>query len=539
MTASDRQSCEVLVVGAGPVGMTVAALLGQLGIDTKVLEQSDDICHHPRAQSIDDESLRTLQALGIAEMFKATLEPALGSRYYDDDNHCFAEIGAGPENFGHPKRSFMLQQDLERVLLARLRELNCVEVVFNRQVTGLSQQDGGVQVQTAGGEHYQCQYLLACDGGQSGIRTALGIAMQGNTYERDWIVLDTDDDPDTERYSRFICNTTRPHVSVASPNGARRYEFMLLDGETREEVLSDEFISQLLAPYRSINAAQISRRAVYRFHARMAEQLRQQRVLLLGDAAHLSPPFAGQGMNAGIRDAHNVAWKLAGVLRHNFHPDILDSYEAERREPIWAMIQLAVAMGEFVMPMGDEQQALTQSLMLALERFPGAGDWIFQMKFKPRPRYTAGLFVDLQQQAFEASLVGEMIPQPHVLNTHGQLCLLDEMIGHGYCLLAQDDAGQRCIESLQSDLWRALAPTRLRLRINADDGHAAAGLRTATIAADSTYHRPLRTHRDQILLIRPDRYVVGAFFPSDAAAFEASLRALLYAASSDPAPHGL
>lgn len=518
------------MVGCGPVGMTAAALLGQIGISTIVVEQNPDICLHPRAQTIDDESMRTMQAIGIAERVAAQLEPAEGSRYYDGDNHCFASIGPGPQNYGYPKRNYMLQQDLERQLLVRLRELDSVAVVFNETIGDVSQDDHGVVAQAGSGCFYEARMLLACDGGQSGIRAALGIEMLGNTYEKDWIVLDAIDDPDDERVSRFICDATRPQVSIYSPRGGRRYEFMLRAGETREQVLTDDFLRDLLAPYRDIEPAQISRRAVYRFHARIASRLRDNRVLLLGDAAHLSPPFAGQGMNAGIRDAHNVAWKIAGVLRHGFHTDVLDSYERERRGPIWAMIQLAVAMGEFVMPVGDEQVALTQSLMAALARFPEARDWIFQMKFKPRPRYDAGLFIDLQRQAFEASLVGEMIPQPVVRNENGDRVLLDDAIGSGYCLLAQDDAGERCIAHLHSALWRALVPSRLRLlQPNATPGDDTAqrALRRVALAAGDPHARPLLTHRDQILLIRPDRYVAGAFFPDDASRFGAALYDLL------------
>ncbi len=530
LAGSPTLQCDVLVVGCGPVGMTVAALLGQMGIATIVVEQNPNICLHPRAQTIDDESLRTMQAIGIAERVAAELEPAAGSGYYNADNHCFATVGQGPRNYGYAKRNYMLQQDLERHLLERLRQLDSVALVFNETIVELSQDDSGVVAEAASGCFYQSHYLLACDGGQSGVRTALGIEMLGNTYERDWIVLDTLDDPDTEPVSRFICDPQRPHVSIYSPRGGRRYEFMLRDGETREQVLTDEFLFGLLAPFREIEAAQITRRAVYRFHARIASRLREGRVLLLGDAAHLSPPFAGQGMNAGIRDAHNVAWKIAGVLRHGFHTDVLDSYDSERRGPIWAMIQLAVAMGEFVMPVGEQQIALTRSLMAALERFPEAHDWIFQMKFKPRPRYDNGLFINLQQQDFEASLVGEMLPQPAVMDENGRTLLLDDAIGNGYCLLAQDDIGERCIAAMHSGLWSALAPSRVRL-LQADAPHSDVmeddALPRFMLQAGDDDARPLRTHRDQILFVRPDRYIAGAFFPTDAGAFTASVFDLL------------
>ena len=507
----------VIVVGAGPVGMTVAALLAAYGIQVTVLEKSPSVCPHPRAQTIDDESLRTLQSIGITDKLRPTLLTASGSRYYDSSGACFAEVGPGPENFGFPKRNYMLQQNLDELLLELLQSSPLVHLRFSTTVTSVQQDAAGVIATTASNEIFHAQYLLACDGGQSPIRNRLGIEMQGETYPQDWIVLDATDDPDTATVSHFFCNPERPHVSIASPNKGRRYEWMLRAGETAEDVLTDDFLAQLLTPFRTFDPTKITRRAVYTFHARIAERLREQRILLLGDAAHLSPPFAGQGMNAGIRDAHNVAWKVAGVVRHGWDNAILDSYDQERRGPIWAMIQLAVAMGEFVMPMGAKQAALTQSLMAALERFPEARDWLFQMKFKPKPRYTGGVFIDLERQPYEASLVGEMAPQPKMQQLDGSYCKFDDLIGNGFALVAQDDASEEALCSLQGDLWPNLAPTKLRVYNDLLQAQQASTTNTlARVAwAKDGYERPLRTHRDQVLLIRPDRYVMGAFNPQE------------------------
>jgi 3-(3-hydroxy-phenyl)propionate hydroxylase len=238
---------------------------------------------------------------------------------------------------------------------------------------------------------------------------------------------------------------------------------MLLDGETAERALQPAFLARLLAPFRPYDFNTISRATVYTFHARIAERLQQQRILLLGDAAHLTPPFAGQGLNSGIRDAHNVAWKVALVVEGIAAPELLQSYETERRAPIWAMIQLAVAMGEFVMPRGEKQLALKNSLMETLERFPDAKDYLFQMKFKPKPRYRQGCFIDLDDQPFEAALIGEMIPQPRVLDERGAEYLLDELLGSGFALIAQDEAGERCLAGLDQPVWQQLRPGRVRL----------------------------------------------------------------------------
>lgn len=529
----------VAIVGAGPIGLTVANLLTRYGVSCVVIEQAAGVATHPRAQVIDDESMRTLQVFDCAHRFEPMVRPAQASNYYDENNAVFARIGVGPKNYGFFKRCYMLQQQLDRLLLQRLTEQRGTSVRFNTRLRGLSETIDGVTLELDNGELLCCDYVLACDGGQSPIRKSLGISMKGWTYEQDWIVLDALDDPDTEAVSRFFCNPARPMVSIASPNNGRRYEFMLLPGEDRDTVLSDDYLAELLRPYRSWDPAKITRRAVYTFHARIAEKLCTERIMLLGDAAHLTPPFAGQGMNAGMRDALNVAWKLGLVVNQGASKSILQSYETERRDATWAMIQVAVAMGEFCMPVGDEQIALKSSVMKALERFPQARDWLFNMRFKPVPRFDIGLVVDAADQPFEAALVGEMLPQPEVVDANGQRGLLDNWLGDGFALLVQDAALIPVLQELDHPVWRAIKPRAVWLRTDVSGGsgrsvddtqhpaNCTGGVTALTVVEPADYARPIRTHRDQVMLIRPDRYVAGAFFAANAAGFADKLATVL------------
>ena len=221
----------VAIVGAGPVGLTAANLLGTYGVPCVLIEQSPGTSSHPRAQTIDDESMRTLQAIGCAERFQSLTLPALGSAYYDEHGEQLARIGPGPRNYGFSKRNYMLQQQLDALLKENLGEMESVTCRFGARLESFEADGEGVTLWISGGETLRCRYLLACDGGQSPIRKALGIEMRGWTYDQDWIVLDAVDDPDTEQISRFFCDPARPAVSIASPNGGRRYEFMLLPGE--------------------------------------------------------------------------------------------------------------------------------------------------------------------------------------------------------------------------------------------------------------------------------------------------------------------
>ncbi len=502
----------VVIIGAGPVGLTTACLLATYGVEFVVLDRADGPLDLPRAIVLDDEGARTLQAFGLDKTYVARTMPGLGARYYLETGECFAETGTGVETYGFAKRSYFFQPELEEALRKRLAELAPGTLRYNAEVTGIDDLADGarVKVQTASGtREIAADWVLACDGGSSPTRERLGIAMDGNTYGQDWIVVDTANDPDTEPVSRFYCSANRAHVSIPAPHRGRRYEFMMLPGEVREQVLQEAFLANLIAPFRKLQAADVIRKTVYTFHARIADRFRVGRVFLLGDAAHLTPPFAGQGMNAGLRDAHNLAWKIASVARAGADPSLLDSYEAERRAPAWEMIQLAVAMGKIIMPMTPGDSAFRELLLNALDPFPKVRDYLIQMRFKPRPRYGAGAFLDLDAPQFDADLTGQMIPQPRVRTDLGDQPL-DDVTGPGFTLIAQDAAGNQALSALGALGWDSFAGLRLScLTLDTSDGALAPALRPI----DRMTARPFRTHRDQIMLVRPDRYTAATFAP--------------------------
>ncbi|MEM8730684.1 MAG: bifunctional 3-(3-hydroxy-phenyl)propionate/3-hydroxycinnamic acid hydroxylase [Pseudomonadota bacterium] len=502
----------VVVVGAGPTGLTVASLLASYGVDCVVLERESAPLNLPRAIVLDDEGARTLQAIGLQHSYVDQTSASEGAKYYDQDGTCFATVGAGPRNFGFAKKNYILQPELESALRKQLEDRAPGALRFEAEVTQIDQRpDGAVVTVTdrSGAAHQiDTRWVLACDGGRSPIRERLGLAMAGDTYAEDWIVVDTLDDPDTTLFSKFFCNPERPAVSIPAPGGGRRYEFMVLPGETRAAVLEDAFLAELLAPHRVYDTAKVLRKTVYTFHARLVERFCEGRVVLLGDAAHLTPPFAGQGMNAGLRDTHNVAWKVAANLRGGAAPAVLDTYETERRDAAWGMIQLAVAMGDIVMPIAPDQLRFRDLLLSALAPFPAVLDYLVEMRFKPKPEYKDGLFLDLDAPQFEAALPGAMIPQPEV-GREGQWQLLDTLMGPGFALIGQGPEAAAALDRLgRHDLMGLpLACVQLDLSPSPAPG--------ADTTRDPAISRPLRTHRDQILLIRPDRYCAAACAPED------------------------
>ncbi len=493
----------VAIIGAGPIGLTTGLLLAEYGVQSVILERYPAPADMPRAIILDDEGARVLQCFGLDRSYVSALKGADGTAYFDDAGEMFARVGAGPEVYGYPKRFYIHQPQMEAALHAAAEASPLCDVRFGMNVQGLTPDAEGASLQIDGAPDMRAQWVVAADGANSATRERLGIGMQGSSYAQDWLVLDTLNDPDPANFTRFICSAARPHVLVPAPGGGKRYEFMMLPGETHEDVLDDAFLRDLLAPYRPLDDADLQRKTVYTFHARIADRFRDGRVLLAGDAAHLTPPFAGQGMNAGLRDAGNIAWKLAVVLQGGADAALLDSYFAERRDPAWSMIQLAVAMGDVVMPETPEKLAFREHLLQAMAPFPAVQDYLLKMKFKPRPRYDAGVFVDLEDQLFEASLVGEMIPQPEVETPEGAV-KLDALLGNGFALVAQDRLGARALSGVEQDRLGGLPLSKVVL----DLGNTSGGLAVLDPCA-----RPLRTHRDQIMLIRPDRYCAGAFAP--------------------------
>ncbi|MDO9437634.1 bifunctional 3-(3-hydroxy-phenyl)propionate/3-hydroxycinnamic acid hydroxylase [Hydrogenophaga sp.] len=509
----------VAIVGAGPTGLVLANLLGCHGIRVLLLERGATTVDEARAVTIDDESLRTIQATGLIESVLAHVVQGYGVHYYSWRNRPFARIEPTSKEYGYAKRNAFRQQVLLRDLLAGLTRFAQVEVRFEHTLQSFEETAGGVRllVDTPQGPgEFHCDWLVACDGGRSPIREQLGYVLRGSSYDEKWLIADLLGRSSPFRHTRTYCDPARPAIRLPGPQGTVRYEFMLHPGEEPEAVLEERGLREWIRQRDAADAElPIARKVVYAFHARVADRWRAGRVFLAGDAAHLTPPFAGQGMNSGIRDAANLAWKLAAVVRGELPTGLLDTYEAERKPHAWSLIRMALRIGRFMQPRHVWSAALSQGALKVLSLLlPPVRDYVLHLKFKPQPRFFAGFFTADGAAPKAQVPAGQLLPQPTVELASGRRVLLDEVLGHGFAEL-------QLAHAPGAERPSPIAFVQVRVLRRSDDflpglaaDHAGA---TLVRDVDGTLEALLTSARAQAVALRPDRYVL-AYLPQGAQA---------------------
>lgn len=517
---------DVLIVGGGPTGHFAANLLGQAGVNVLVVETRPGAVDEPRAVSIDDEAMRSLQTAELLELAsRGVVVPGTGTKYFGARGQLLAYArGPAERPFGHPVKNPIDQPEFERMLLEGLQRFPSARVEFSTTLLDFEQDGEGVsaRVRSSDGSErsIRAHYLLGCDGGRSTVRQALGIRMTGTTFAEPWIVVDCIEDPHDQRFAMHHGDPHRPSVIVPGRDGRCRYEFMLLSGEDPETASSFPFVRRLLEPHRGeIKPEQIRRSSVYTFHALVSARWREGRTFLLGDAAHMMPPFAGQGLNSGIRDATNLAWKLAAVVNGRADGRLLATYEAERRPHAEATIRLSVRLGSIMMTTNSRRARLRDASLAVGMALPPVRRYLTEMRYKPPPRYKDGLLVGSSE---DEDLVGRMLPQPRVLLADGGQALLDDALGPWFSLVAVDPV-QDVFSELRSEFWEELGVERAELRLG-DRLPAPRSSAVVVADADGLLEPMLGDQRGRLMLLRPDRFILGTFDPDDEEAFVAAVR---------------
>ena len=510
-------TADVAIVGAGPVGLMIANYLGQRGVNVTLVEKLDTLIDYPRAIGLDDESLRTFQAVGLADKVLPHTTPWHAMRFLTPKGRCFADIQPKTDEFGWSRRNAFIQPLADRVLFDGLQRFSNVKVLFSRELDSFEQSDSAVVLnlkdQHGRSERLNARYLIGCDGGNSLVRRSLDISFEGKTAPNQWIVVDIANDPLSTPHVYLCCDPVRPYVSAALPHGVRRFEFMVMPGETETELSKPENLRRLLSKVLpNPDRIELIRSRVYTHNARLAGRFRQGRVLLAGDAAHIMPVWQGQGYNSGMRDALNLAWKLALVIKGLAADSLLDSYEQERRDHAKAMINLSVLAGHVLAPPKRWQGTLRDGVSWLLNYLPPVKRYFVEMRFKPMPQYTRGALI---VPTATGSPVGKMFIQPKVLTDAGTTVLLDEVIGDNFAIIAWGCDPTWGLSATQIAHWKALG-TRfiqvlpdVQLRVPSDAGQDV--IRVGDSSGRLKEWFALGT--SSIALVRPDRFLAGLAIP--------------------------
>jgi 2-polyprenyl-6-methoxyphenol hydroxylase-like FAD-dependent oxidoreductase len=523
---------DVLVIGYGPAGMVLSALLGQRGRRVAVIERYAGLYNLPRAATFDDDAMRLLQKLGIAESV------AVGTRVQRTYDWCNAEgevlIANEFSDFGGsgwPEFNMMFQPVLESELDALCRRTPGVEIIRGYVATEFRQTGDGVEVvaqpadergRVAGTPHgeartFAARFAVGCDGGNSKVRSGLGIEMDDYGFQEPWLVCDFRLKRDVDLPMALQYGDPDQPTSIISIGPHHhRFSFMLDEVVSSAEAVDPGEVWRRVSRWITRDDAELIRAAPYTFRSTVAQEWKQGRILLAGDAAHQMPPFLGQGMCSGFRDAHNLAWKLDLVLQ-GATEDLLETYAAERSPHVRAITEKAVELGR-VQTVRDKQAARLRDEELLRRKRSGRRPEGFRF-----PGYSEGF---LAPASSDDSARGQLFPQAWVGRGSGRAQRFDDVSGAGWVLVVRDASA---LAGRDDDLvaWRAAGGTMVMLGAPAEEQAEA----WATVDdVDGAYQRWFDGHRCASVIVRPDWYVYGSAVSPD------SLRNLLRSCLSDLRP---
>lgn len=483
-THGERLNVDVAIVGFGPVGAVLAGLLGRRGLQVAVLEVERDVFPLPRAAHIDHQGLRVLQELGCLDKVLPGMRFNAGMDFVNASRQVLTRI-VSPKTtrYSLPSSMYFHQPGFDSTIRATVRALPNVRVFLPTQAIAIESDDAGATVRARhvdGGAEVQvrARYVVGCDGARSPTRMWLDIALDDLGFEEQWLVVDLklhDASHGLPQHAVHVCDPARPHTVVPMPEPRYRFELMLLPGEDPEEMRKTEKVARLLASWIPLGAAEVERVAVYTFRGVLAEKWRRGPVLLAGDAAHLMPPFLGQGMCSGLRDASNLAWKLEWVIRGKAPESLLDTYERERKPHVRKVIQAAVDFGRIICTL-DPKVAVERDADMLSKR-TSADHSAFRLPL-------------LQHGPLVLPGGGSIFVQPQISQDGRRL---DDLVGPRFLVLGRTREALDGSAAWWSSHDRALVTTLTEVP---DPGH---WIRSWLD----------RAHSD-VVVVRPDRYVLGA-----------------------------
>ncbi len=498
---------DIAIVGYGPVGQTTAILLGRLGYSVGVFERWPSLYPRPRAVHYDDEVARVFQRLGVAPQLAPITEPATRYEWRNAAGETLLLLDRSePGPSGWPAATMFCQPQLEELLDRTAKGVPSVAVHQGWEVGDVTDEGSHVRlrVRHGGGDGHNwlpsgeerdvlAAYVIGCDGANSVVRERMGTPLEDLGFVFDWLIADTvpRDPALLAGVNLQQCDPARPTTLVSGGPGRRRWEWMLLPGESPEQLEDPECVWELLARS-GIGREEVAleRHTVYTFRARWAHRWREGRMLLAGDAAHLMPPFAGQGMCSGIRDALTLSWHLDLVLSGRAHESTLDAYTSERCGHLQHAIAMSVALGKVICISDEQEAAARDEVLLGVAADPSTPP-----VEPPPPNLGPGIHEGAAGAAGQEA-AGSLFPQGLVRDHDGGAQrLLEDTITPGFVLYALDRDPRGLLDEDAGDYLETLGCALVALD-GADEGQR-------------IYRDWFAAHDCTIALVRPDFYVFG------------------------------
>ncbi|WP_406407610.1 bifunctional 3-(3-hydroxy-phenyl)propionate/3-hydroxycinnamic acid hydroxylase [Streptomyces sp. NBC_01643] len=537
MHTSPTDDCaDVLIVGYGPVGQVLALQLAGRGRRVTVIERWRTGYPMPRAVAFDSEGARILAAAGIGGHLGEIGEPSGDYTWKNAAGQALLHIDVAERGrCGWPESTSMYQPALEAALVAEGATLKGLTVIRGEEVVAVTDHGDRAEVTSRAPDGresaHHARWVVGCDGANSFVRGRTGTAMTDLGFSHDWLICDVvlHEEREFRPNNLQICDPDRPRTSVSAGPGHRRWEFMRSAHETVEELNTEKSAWRLLELFDvHPGNATLERFHVYSFSAAYAETWRSGRLLLAGDASHVMPPFAGQGMTAGFRDVTNLSWKLDAVLGGTAGEQLLDTYAEERRPHARHAIQMSVNLGRIICQTDARAAGDRDMVMLATARRPVTAAAAQQRSpFQP---LTGGL-LDLGEKGRPVRPAGVLTPQGRVA-AGGRVGWFDEMVGEGFALISTEDPAT-LLSDAEREFLEGLGTRLVRVLPQDTDPHTTEG--GAVVDADGVYLTFLAETGSTAVLVRPDYYAFGgAADRAGVGRLVAALRAGL--AADRPAP---
>ena len=492
----DQDTYDVAIVGFGPTGAIAAGLLGKKGIRTFVCDKLHDVYDKPRAIALDHEISRVFQQMGVGKKIKPFLEPFTDSVYYGVDGQIIKRMStvAAPYPLSHTPSVVFTQPPVEKILREYANSHASVTVALGLTLMDLTQDADlatlSLKHEDGHTSHVKAKYVIGCDGASSSVRSLASIQLEDLGFDEPWLVVDVMVNErglaKLPKTSVQYCNPERPATYVIGPGNHRRWEISINEGEDPKEVATPEGAWKLLAPWLTPEDGTLWRQASYRFHALVANQWRNGRVFVAGDSAHQQPPFLGQGMCQGVRDAVNLCWRLEAVLKNEAAETLLDSYGLERKAHVIDLTTRIKGIGKII-----TERDVTKARARDAKLLADCGGVVTPMPRQDvQPALSAGLLGSVVHPAR-----GTIFPQPLLHSSNGHQARMDDVYPAGWKIVFSTKAGDEVVQAAQHHHLPALQSLRL-------------GSPELT-EAEGVLGKWFETHGVLAAIVRPDHYIYG------------------------------